>query len=561
MRISIMASQRQIEANRRNAQKSTGPKTERGKDKARLNALTHGMRARVVGPVLPHEDPCALAQRIQRWTDDWQPQNEQEAELVCHAARLSWQIDRAERFETAHLSHRVRKARRRAAGARDLKRIGEAVSIGRELLLPGSDGSRAVLVASLEATREGCRWLMDRWLEIEAVDKSGAQNKLVDLFRFIHLLGKDAIEAVTDPALNALLVAWDVLRPGLAQEFWKEACAIKTANAPSCSSRARWRELSRRPDSAEEAAGITVGVRAQQVDRLKRLLAEHEQVAAEDAVDLLDRAAFDPSAGFERHRRYRATLGREMLRTLDTLRKMRKDGYQVADAADDSEPVGEEKEADKIGILSHEEADKIGILSHEEADKIGILSHEEADKIGILSHEEADKIGILSHEEADKIGILSHEEADKIGILSHEEADKIGILSHEEADKIGILSHEEEETSKSGSLLDEETKPEKAPNEAKSPSAQPTVSKGVTSENGSASFADRSQFPVPLGGNDLSQRPQSTGQVGDSTSCVEEAIQPDGFSAGHARNHDRRSRWSDLDGSTTERLPRLGKWI
>ena len=112
-----MASQRQIEANRRNALKSTGPKTQNGKDKARLNALRHGLSARTVVPVLPHEDPRALAGRIQSWTEDWQPQNEQEAELVCLAARLSWQIDRAERFETAHLSHRVRKAQRRAAGA------------------------------------------------------------------------------------------------------------------------------------------------------------------------------------------------------------------------------------------------------------------------------------------------------------------------------------------------------------------------------------------------------------------------------------------------------------
>ena len=108
----------QIEANRRNAQKSTGPKTENGKAKARLNAMTHGLSARTVVPVLPHEDPRALDERIRSWTEDWQPQNAIEADLVSHAARLSWQIDRAERFETAHLSHRVRKAQRRAAGAR-----------------------------------------------------------------------------------------------------------------------------------------------------------------------------------------------------------------------------------------------------------------------------------------------------------------------------------------------------------------------------------------------------------------------------------------------------------
>jgi hypothetical protein len=39
-----MTSEKQIQANRRNARKSTGPKTPEGKDAVRLNANKHGLR-------------------------------------------------------------------------------------------------------------------------------------------------------------------------------------------------------------------------------------------------------------------------------------------------------------------------------------------------------------------------------------------------------------------------------------------------------------------------------------------------------------------------------------
>jgi hypothetical protein len=50
-----MSTERQIDANRRNSQLSTGPRTAEGKSRVGRNALKHGLTARLV--VLPHENP------------------------------------------------------------------------------------------------------------------------------------------------------------------------------------------------------------------------------------------------------------------------------------------------------------------------------------------------------------------------------------------------------------------------------------------------------------------------------------------------------------------------
>jgi hypothetical protein len=82
-----MTTQAKIDANRRNAAKSTGPKTAAGKARVSLNALKHGLSAKTI--VLPQEDEQAYHQRLEAWTAELQPYSAIGRYLVERAVRLS----------------------------------------------------------------------------------------------------------------------------------------------------------------------------------------------------------------------------------------------------------------------------------------------------------------------------------------------------------------------------------------------------------------------------------------------------------------------------------------
>jgi hypothetical protein len=93
-----MTSFRQIEANRRNAQLSSGPVTEEGKKKSRQNALRHGLTAETVIDALEDaEDYAAFEMAV---TADYDPRTAVERELVLRLASLLWRLRRATAIES-----------------------------------------------------------------------------------------------------------------------------------------------------------------------------------------------------------------------------------------------------------------------------------------------------------------------------------------------------------------------------------------------------------------------------------------------------------------------------
>jgi hypothetical protein len=106
-----MASQAQIDANRRNAQKSTGPATERGKSTAKWNALKHGMAS--AASVLPHEDAQEYAELRRSLRDEHRPGSGVEITLLNTIADAYWRLLRARRAETEFLNIMIRGLKRR----------------------------------------------------------------------------------------------------------------------------------------------------------------------------------------------------------------------------------------------------------------------------------------------------------------------------------------------------------------------------------------------------------------------------------------------------------------
>jgi hypothetical protein len=92
-----MASVAQLTANRSNAQRSTGPRTEEGKAASRFNALKYGIEARSL--VIPGEDPTALEALALEYHQQFNPFGPLEDYLVQTIVQADWNRRRYTRVE------------------------------------------------------------------------------------------------------------------------------------------------------------------------------------------------------------------------------------------------------------------------------------------------------------------------------------------------------------------------------------------------------------------------------------------------------------------------------
>ena len=98
-----MASQAQIEANRQNAKKSTGPIIESGKSVAKLNVVKHGLSSENV--VIPGEDPEEFENLRRQVEEEFRPVGWCEIELVERVAVCTWRLRRLYAVEAGDFAY------------------------------------------------------------------------------------------------------------------------------------------------------------------------------------------------------------------------------------------------------------------------------------------------------------------------------------------------------------------------------------------------------------------------------------------------------------------------
>ena len=160
------ASPAQVEANRRNAQKSTGPRTAEGKMRSRQNALKHGLTG--AGIALPAEDARQVEERFRAINHEMAPQTTVGALLAHQIALMSVRLNRAARQESAALAYKVRHAEadfdeaRRADAEYTLGYIGMEPITHRRKLKATPEGID-LLINAFRDLRRDLRLNRERW--------------------------------------------------------------------------------------------------------------------------------------------------------------------------------------------------------------------------------------------------------------------------------------------------------------------------------------------------------------------------------------------------------------
>jgi hypothetical protein len=337
-----MTSPARISANIENAKKSTGARTQAGKNRSRMNAVKHGMTARIV--LLAHESVDEFRSQAKGWFDVLQPRDRLELTMAERAVYASWQLNRLVRARSAQV---CLKAHTRAEDERARRKL-EVTELGMELLRapkgqaavspfaePASDGNKSekartseeaahpvMLVLRLSSSLAGCKWLLARWQELKETLEQQLDWGAPERFRLFRLLGIRAADAILTLELTSLLQMCEMLDPqarSIVEELWEGV--VSPTELASVEATYRKRASILPAVDQDSARQNLLSVVERERAKLEEQAEQHK--GREELVALLEEhsASIDNSREGQLRDRYENSSERLMLRYIDEINK------------------------------------------------------------------------------------------------------------------------------------------------------------------------------------------------------------------------------------------------
>jgi hypothetical protein len=333
-----MTTAKQLEANRRNAGLSTGPRTANGKAKVARNALRHGVHSDL--PVLPGLERA----------EDWEahrdgilqslaPVGTLEETLAQRVALCAWRLQRAARYEAAITAVGLERAEQNLQPRPPAKSQGLSRMLGDEgededsLSLPEALGK---VLAKLEKKQQQAKdgddrlRLLEQLAELPDGERVGGDGAWL-LFEDLHEAlpeGNKATSWEDRKFLAAVGVpneeqsdayAWDGWTAGMVRQGLSKT-ATETGRTPE---RLLERACTVRREKQEEAREAIHKLRARAKDLRRRLAARRDQAVRE--------CLLPDVTTLQKVTRYEAHLSRQMTQALHELQRLQaaRAGQQV----------------------------------------------------------------------------------------------------------------------------------------------------------------------------------------------------------------------------------------
>ncbi len=337
----MSASQAQLDANRKNAQKSTGPRTAAGKNIAKYNGMSHGLTAKTA--VLTTEDAAAYEQRMIDIERTLGPRNAVEKLLAAQASHASFVYERAVRIETARLSASIDDAQAAEideidslfnrlfhdarypnviSGAIPWDHIGPRTS---HCGLANNPDDPAKLVRKILSSVLGCERMLEHWSALRALLEPGRSWQGNHKLMAVRMLGRQPTDMLNSREIADIYVAcWSIdskrqspyseMRSDLGRTEYKHF--VRRV-------RGTWTDMMNACDQ-ENSRRVLVGIVEGAIARVKVKAAEAQARAERDAARRADCLSFDGSREAELLRRYAASNHRQFIRSLNEFVKIRR---------------------------------------------------------------------------------------------------------------------------------------------------------------------------------------------------------------------------------------------